>query len=359
MSSPSSTAPGAAALAGWAYAAPTAVIVAVLFVAPLVLVVVMSLRRWPLLGPARPNFPADYTKIPDDPLFLDSVLFTLRYTVIITILLSAVALGLALLVQDRRPRVGFFRTAFFLPGAVGFYNPLQVRVAGEVTSGVSPRADGGLRASWRAVSCCPTNLARTFAALPAYVATGTDAGLQLHHPTSARVEHDGFVVEVDTEMPWRGAATLRVVQAPDRLRVLSLRLPIWAGGGTAEWCRVWAPGEEVSVDLRMTPRWVEPDPRIDALRGCVAVERGPLVYCAESPGDQPPLTRITVDTSRASEVVDEEIAVSATLTSAEDQPWPYGPRPRAEAEAISLRLRPYYQWGNHGPATMRVWLPKG
>ncbi|WP_062430271.1 carbohydrate ABC transporter permease [Herbidospora daliensis] len=108
------------ALAGWAYAAPTAIIVAVLFIAPLVLVVVMSLHKWPLLGPARPNAPANYTKIPDDPLFLDSVLFTLKYTVIITILLSAVALGLALLVQDRRPGVGFFRTAFFLPGAVGF-----------------------------------------------------------------------------------------------------------------------------------------------------------------------------------------------------------------------------------------------
>ncbi len=108
------------ATAGWAYAAPTAVIVAVLFVAPLVLVVVMSLNKWPLLGPARPNFPANYTKIPGDPLFLDAVLFTLKYTVIITVLLSAVALGLALLVQDRRRGVGFFRAAFFLPGAVGF-----------------------------------------------------------------------------------------------------------------------------------------------------------------------------------------------------------------------------------------------
>ncbi|WP_066366434.1 carbohydrate ABC transporter permease [Herbidospora mongoliensis] len=106
--------------AGWAYAAPTALIVLVLFIAPLVLVVFMSLNKWPLLGAAKLNFPANYTKIPGDPLFLDSVLFTLKYTVIITILLSAVALGLALLVQDRRRGVGFFRAAFFLPGAVGF-----------------------------------------------------------------------------------------------------------------------------------------------------------------------------------------------------------------------------------------------
>ncbi|MBB2910797.1 multiple sugar transport system permease protein [Streptosporangium becharense] len=105
---------------GWLYATPTALIVGVLFVVPLILVVWMSLHRWPLLGGATFNAPDNYTKITDNPLFLDSVFFTLKYTVIVTVLLSATALGLALLVQERRPGVGFFRTAFFLPGAVGF-----------------------------------------------------------------------------------------------------------------------------------------------------------------------------------------------------------------------------------------------
>ncbi|MFG1942473.1 carbohydrate ABC transporter permease [Nonomuraea sp. NPDC048826] len=105
---------------GWLYAAPTAVIVAVLFIAPLALVLWMSLHRWPLLGPATFNAPGNYTKIADNPLFVDAVFFTLKYTAIITVLLSAFALALALLVQERRPGVGFFRTAFFLPGAVGF-----------------------------------------------------------------------------------------------------------------------------------------------------------------------------------------------------------------------------------------------
>ena len=105
---------------GWLYAAPTALIVGVLFLAPLVLIVWMSLNRWPLLGQAHFNAPDNYTKIADNPLFLDAVGFTLKYTVITTVLLSVVALGLALLVQERRPGVGFFRTAFFLPGAVGF-----------------------------------------------------------------------------------------------------------------------------------------------------------------------------------------------------------------------------------------------
>jgi multiple sugar transport system permease protein len=106
--------------AGLLYAAPTAVIVLVLFIAPLVLVVWMSLNRWPVLGSPTFNAPRNYAKVSEDPLFLDSVLFTLKYTVIITVLLSLLALGLALLVQERRPGVAFYRTAFFLPGAVGF-----------------------------------------------------------------------------------------------------------------------------------------------------------------------------------------------------------------------------------------------
>ncbi|MFI7618351.1 carbohydrate ABC transporter permease [Nonomuraea terrae] len=105
---------------GWLYAAPTAVIVGVLFLAPLVLVGWMSLNRWPLLGPAVLNAPENYLDIAGNTLFVDAVFFTLKYTAITTVLLSLVALGLALLVQERRPGVGFFRTAFFLPGAVGF-----------------------------------------------------------------------------------------------------------------------------------------------------------------------------------------------------------------------------------------------
>jgi multiple sugar transport system permease protein len=105
---------------GWAYAAPTAVVVGLLFLAPLVLVIWMSLNHWPLLGHPQLNAPDNYTKITKDPLFVDAVWFTLKYTAIVTVLLSGAALGLALLVQERRRGVGFFRTAYFLPGAVGF-----------------------------------------------------------------------------------------------------------------------------------------------------------------------------------------------------------------------------------------------
>jgi multiple sugar transport system permease protein len=109
-----------AGLTGLAYAAPATVVVVLFFLLPLGLVVWMSLNKWPLLGQATFNAPDNYAKIPNNPLFFDAVMFTLKYTALTTVLLSAVALGLALLVQERRPGVAFFRTAFFLPGAVGF-----------------------------------------------------------------------------------------------------------------------------------------------------------------------------------------------------------------------------------------------
>jgi multiple sugar transport system permease protein len=107
-------------LKGIGYVAPTAVVVVVFFLVPLVLVGWMSLNRWPLLGSPSPNAPDNYTRIPDNPLFADAVRFTLKYTAIVTVLLLAVALGLALLVQERRRGAGFFRMTYLLPSGIGF-----------------------------------------------------------------------------------------------------------------------------------------------------------------------------------------------------------------------------------------------
>jgi multiple sugar transport system permease protein len=105
---------------GLGYAAPTAAVVSVFFLAPLVLVVWMSLNHWPLLGNPTSNFPTNYTDIGDNTLFRGAIWFTLKYTLVMTVVLFSVAFGLALLVQNRRRGVGFLRTAFFLPAAVGF-----------------------------------------------------------------------------------------------------------------------------------------------------------------------------------------------------------------------------------------------
>jgi multiple sugar transport system permease protein len=103
---------------GAIYAAPMAVIVAVLFVIPLGLMFWMSVNHWPLLGASYPNGVSNYRAL-SSPLFLRAIVFTLKYTAVTTVVLSLIAFGLALLMQESRPGTGFFRTVFFLPASVG------------------------------------------------------------------------------------------------------------------------------------------------------------------------------------------------------------------------------------------------
>lgn len=103
---------------GMLYAAPMALLVAVFFVIPLVLMVWMSFNHWPLLGASAPNGVADYQALAD-PLFRQAVWFTLKYTAVTTVVLGLIAFGLALLMHQNHRRIGVYRTMIFLPSAVG------------------------------------------------------------------------------------------------------------------------------------------------------------------------------------------------------------------------------------------------
>jgi len=105
---------------GVAYAAPTAVFVAVFFITPLLLVARMSLSNWPLLtGNGGLNFPKNYLSIWKNALFGPAVVFTFEYTLIVTVLLIGLGLGLALLVQERGRWVDMLRTVILLPVSLG------------------------------------------------------------------------------------------------------------------------------------------------------------------------------------------------------------------------------------------------
>ena len=108
------------ALLGWVYAAPTALMVAVFFVVPVLLVLQMSVSDWGLFAGNRGlNAPENFVDAADDRLLLPAVLFTLKYTVITTVLLLAVALALAMLVQESSRWKSVLRTAILVPSALG------------------------------------------------------------------------------------------------------------------------------------------------------------------------------------------------------------------------------------------------
>lgn len=108
------------ALKGALYAAPAAAFVLAFFVVPLLLVGQMSASEWPLLrGNQGINLADNYAGMSSDRLFWPAVWFTLKYTGIVVVALLVLAMIMALLVQERRRGVGFFRTAYFLPVALG------------------------------------------------------------------------------------------------------------------------------------------------------------------------------------------------------------------------------------------------
>jgi multiple sugar transport system permease protein len=104
---------------GLVFVAPTAVVVAALFLAPLAILVYMSFTDWPLLGSPEFNGLKNYRQLGNDDRFIGAITFTLVYTAITTVVLFAVAFVLVAVAHSKRRGSLFYRTAFFLPYVVG------------------------------------------------------------------------------------------------------------------------------------------------------------------------------------------------------------------------------------------------
>lgn len=241
----------------------------------------------------------------------------------------------------------------------------------------SPRASSSLRAPWFDVSCCPTNVARTLASLGSYLATSTADGVQLHQyaqgDVSAALDGGPVALRVETAYPSNGEIRVVVTETLDAEWELSLRVPAWARNGallqvngtpsevtpgTVAIRQVFSVGDEIVLTLPVEARWTTPDPRIDALRGQLAVERGPIVMCLEST-DVP--NADSVDELRATgelHDIDGVVSIGIRRMVVPDHAWPFGvAAPDISSETDSVELLPYHSWANRGPSTMRVWLP--
>ncbi|MCT9621603.1 glycoside hydrolase family 127 protein [Curtobacterium sp. C2H10] len=290
-----------------------------------------------------------------------------------------------------------FLAGVSLAGTEYFYvNPLQQRDHAHQDENRSP-AHG--RRGWFDCACCPPNIMRTFASLDGYLATATDGGLQLHQYATASLGR----VDVETGYPHDGRVVVTVTE--DGPLALGLRIPSWSDtttvqgpDGTASPAagtlhvidREWTAGDTVELVFDTTPHRYVADARIDAARGQVAIERGPLVYAVEQ-ADQQGFTvdDLTVDADApiTEERQDGLLDGVVTLRVAGHAPaehaqaaWPYrrldapGGTDHAGAAtsvddaagstAAATRLQdvtatavPYYAWANRGAAPMRVWLP--
>lgn len=104
---------------GLLYIAPAMLLVIIFFVLPVIFTGWMSLHNWPLMGAQRWIGFNNYVRMFNDGRFMSALNFTAYYTVIVTIVIFAVAFPLALFVERERAFVSTYRTVIFLPVVVG------------------------------------------------------------------------------------------------------------------------------------------------------------------------------------------------------------------------------------------------
>ncbi|HPQ57008.1 MAG TPA: glycoside hydrolase family 127 protein, partial [Bacteroidales bacterium] len=221
---------------------------------------------------------------------------------------------------------------FLLHGESKYYDVLERTLYNGLISGVS--LDGGTffypnplesagqhqRQPWFGCACCPSNISRFIPSLPGYIYAVKDNSLfvNLFMSNTATTEIGGkkMILNQETNYPWNGDVKITVDKAPGKNVILRIRIPGWVQNkpvpgdlysyadnvepsysiklngaevsGTlcdGYFCidRKWKKGDCIELQFDMEPRVVQANEKVEADRGRVAVERGPLVYCAEWP----------------------------------------------------------------------------
>lgn len=255
-------------------------------------------------------------------------------------------------------------------------------------------AGDGRDTRWERASleCCPPNLVRFLAAMPGYIYAQDARGgiyVNLYVSGGARfmIGDREIAIAVDSEMPWGGTSKLTIAARQPVTGAIRLRIPGWARGvpapgalysyddrapgpvrvsvngivadprpdqlGYVTLDRSWQHGDVVELQFPFAIRRVIADDRVKETRGKVAIERGPLVYCAEWPelGDRRALGLMLDAAAGLNAEVDGGLLGGTTIirTSAASVTDP-------SAAAKAVALVPYHAWANRGVGEMSVWL---
>ena len=292
---------------------------------------------------------------------------------------------------------------FLLHGDSKYYDVLERTLYNGLISGVSidggrffypnPLASEGQlqREPWFGCACCPSNICRFIPSLPGYLyaVKGRDVYANLYIGGTAKLKVGGRDVTLSQSGDYAGTGRQAITVDANKAGrfTLKLRIPGWArdivapgglyafvgnaGGYTVKVNgeevagaldkgylaidRKWKKGDRVELEFPMEPRFVAARPEVEADRGRLAVQRGPLVYCAEWPDNdfafgaavvnpEMPMTIRSSDMLGGVTIVD----VPAQLVERRDG--------RLGLSDVKLAMIPYYAWAHRGKGKMAVWL---
>ena len=272
------------------------------------------------------------------------------------------------------PVISVAGASFLYTNPMRWYGEEQVLLTNDSRVRHVPGKDQG--------TCCPSNVLRALAEMQGYFYSTSGDDLWIHHYGGNRFDNGGWSLTQETNYPWEGSVKINVKKAPAG-GALRLRIPEWAAAGPvlvngknlsmtgSEYVAVerpWNGSDVITVELSMNVRLMRGHRQIDATHGQVAVMRGPLVYCLESP-DLPAgvdvreivLPRnIKLEATTEPELLGGVVTLNGkALRLKQDNSRLYNELTDAEAEPIDIKLIPFYGWNNRGVSKMLVWLPLG
>ena len=297
---------------------------------------------------------------------------------------------------------------FLLHGDSKYYDVLERTLYNGLLSGVSLQGDGffypnplesdgrHIRQPWFGCACCPSNICRFIPSVPGYVYALKDdelyVNLYMSNTMTQKVKGKEVVLRQETSYPWNGDVDIFIDRNSARTFSLKLRIPGWVRGevvpgdlysyadgktlgykvtvngeevkagldkGYFTITRNWKKGDKVSLHLDMEPRIVTANEKVEADRGRIAVERGPVVYCAEWPDNQFSVSSVLMGPDPGMDAVPGDVLgypLEKITTTA--QALSYDRTGRLVVKDVKLTLIPYYAWCHRGSGEMEVWLPR-
>ena len=296
---------------------------------------------------------------------------------------------------------------FLLHGESKYYDVLERTLYNGLISGVSLEGNGFFypnplesmgqhqRQAWFGCACCPSNICRFIPSLPGYIYAVKDknvyVNLFLSNTSTMEVTGKKLTLSQSTNYPWDGQITISVDQSSVGEFALKIRIPGWlrnkpvpsdlytytdnkrlgyavtingqtfpfqlTDDGYLTLERRWKKGDRIQLTFDMEPRVVRANAKVEADRGMVCIERGPLVYCAEHPDNSFDIMSALVNQQPQFRLGQCEIAGTPVTTLITDaQTLKFDKQGKLLAEDQKLTLIPYYAWCHRGSGKMRVWL---
>ena len=253
------------------------------------------------------------------------------------------------------------------------------------------------RHPWFGPNCCPPNLVRLMASLGSYIyaKSGNEIYVNLFVGSQAKVKLDKTAVQIkqETRYPWDGVVKMTVEPEREGKFAIYVRIPGWAQDqpmpgdlysymekseektslkvngqqlklqvekGFARIEREWKDGDVIELDLPMPVRKVLAHRNVLDNQGKVALERGPLVYCAEGADNDGNVLNLLVhdDAEFTSEYRNDLLNGTVVITGKVLALNRGGDKKSVEQERHELVAIPYYTWANRGEGEMTVWLAR-